>query len=93
MNPDRGIIHTYRRSDCLSTIPDGPNTLTRQYASTNDTPRDPQSLALLHGGEEDSSSLGRIIAMPNANLNSKPKKSDGILYSSIIYPVELFNIS
>ena len=41
---ERGIVRTYRWSDGLSTIPDNQNTLTRQYANTNDAPRDP-----LHG--------------------------------------------
>ena len=44
MYPDRGIVHTYRQSDGLSTRPDGPNTLTRQSACTNDAPRYPASL-------------------------------------------------
>ena len=44
MHPDRGILHTYRRSDGLSTRPDNHNTFTRQSADTNEFPRDP-----LHG--------------------------------------------
>ena len=41
MNPYRVIVHINIRSDDLSTLPDGPNTLTRQSASTNNVPRDP----------------------------------------------------
>ena len=41
MQPDRRIVRTHRRSDGLSTIPNDQNTLTRQSADTNDTPRDP----------------------------------------------------
>ena len=31
MQPDRGIVRTYRRSDSLSAIPDDQNTLTCQF--------------------------------------------------------------
>ena len=41
MQPDRGIVCTYRRSDNPSTIPDDQNTLTRQSSDTDDAPRDP----------------------------------------------------
>ena len=44
MHPYIGILRTYRRSDGLYTIPDGPNTITCQSDGTNDVPRDP-----LHG--------------------------------------------
>ena len=44
MHPCRGIVGTDRRSDGLSTRPDGPKTLTRQYIGTNDANREP-----LHG--------------------------------------------
>ena len=44
MSPDVGIINKYRWSDRLYTGTDNPNTLTRQSATMNDTPRDP-----LHG--------------------------------------------
>ena len=41
MYPDIGILRMHRRSDSISTIPDGPNTLTRQYTVTNNAPRYP----------------------------------------------------
>ena len=44
MNPYRGIVITYRHAYSLSMKPDEPNTLTHQYAVTNDAIRDP-----LHG--------------------------------------------
>ena len=49
MYPDRGIVHTYRRSDDLSTRPDNQNTLTCQSYNMNNAPRDPLLLAPLHG--------------------------------------------
>ena len=44
MCPDIGIVRMYRLSDGLSMTPDEQNTLTCQYADTNDSPSDP-----LHG--------------------------------------------
>ena len=44
MQPDRGIVRTYRRSDGLSTIQYEKNTLTCQSADMNNASRDP-----LHG--------------------------------------------
>ena len=44
MNPNRGIVRMYRRSDSQYTIPDNPNTLTHQSVGTKDATRDP-----LHG--------------------------------------------
>ena len=44
MQPDIGIVRTYRRSYGLSTIPDDLNTLTHQYAYIDNNPREP-----LHG--------------------------------------------
>ena len=41
MHPDRGIVHTDRRSDGISTRPDYPNNLTRQSVSTNKVPMEP----------------------------------------------------
>ena len=41
MLPDRGIVCLHRRSDGISTIPEDPNTLTRQSASMNNAPREP----------------------------------------------------
>ena len=41
MHQDIGIVHTYRRSDGLSTIPYDPNTLTCQSSNKKITPRDP----------------------------------------------------
>ena len=40
MKPDRGIVHTYRQSDSLSTRPDDQNNLTCQSANTNNPPED-----------------------------------------------------
>ena len=48
MHPDRGIVHTYIRSDGLSTIPDDQNTLTRQSVDKNDTPRYPLLVPVTH---------------------------------------------
>ena len=39
--PDRGIVCTYIHSDGISTILDDHNTLTRQYADTNNAHWDP----------------------------------------------------
>ena len=50
MHPYRGIVHTERRSDGISMIPDGPNTLTFQSADTNDTPRDHLPVLVTWGG-------------------------------------------
>ena len=41
MNPDRGIVRTYRRSDGLSMRPDDHNTLTFQSVNKNGAPREP----------------------------------------------------
>ena len=41
MQPDRGIVHTDRRPGCITTIPDGPITLTCQYAGTKYAPKGP----------------------------------------------------
>ena len=48
MQLDRGIVHTYRRSDGLSTRPYDQNTLIRQSTDTSDALRDPFT-ALLKG--------------------------------------------
>ena len=40
MNPERGIVHKNRKLDDLYTRPYNPNTLNRQPAGGNDTPRD-----------------------------------------------------
>ena len=50
MHPYRGIVHMERRSDGISMIPDGPNTLTFQSADTNDTPRDHLPVLVTWGG-------------------------------------------
>ena len=47
MHLDRSIICMYRRTAGLSTRPDHPNTLTDQFYSTNDAPREPFT-SLLH---------------------------------------------
>ena len=49
MHPDRGIVRTNRRSDGLSTRPDGPNTLTFQSAGVITTPIGTCFTAPLHG--------------------------------------------
>ena len=41
MNPYIGVVRTDRHSDDLSTGPDGPNSLTRQFYDTDDAPREP----------------------------------------------------
>ena len=41
MHPDRGIVHTDRNQDGLYMKPDVPNTLTHQYAATNNASKDP----------------------------------------------------
>ena len=43
IHPDRVILCTYRRSDGIYMIPDDQNTLTHQYADTNEPPREPPS--------------------------------------------------
>ena len=53
MHLDRGIVHTYRWSDGLSTRPDDQKTFTRQSTDTNGAPKDPlhslfTSLLLFH---------------------------------------------
>ena len=48
IHPYRGIVHTYRWLDVLSTIPDDQNTLTRQSADTNNAPRDPLLVPVTH---------------------------------------------
>ena len=48
MNPERGISHTDRWSDGISTIPHDLETLTHKYACTNDALVDPLSLVQLH---------------------------------------------
>ena len=62
MHLDRGIVHTYRRSDGLFTRPDDQNTITRQSSDTSNTPRDLASADLLHCQERrlDKSSLPQI---------------------------------
>ena len=47
MHPDRVIVSTYRQLYGISTIPDGPNTLTHQSAITSKSPREPTFLAML----------------------------------------------
>ena len=44
MHPEIVIVCTYRQGDGVSTIPDNPDTLTRQSAAMDNDPRD-----LLHG--------------------------------------------
>ena len=48
MQPDRGIVRMYRRSDGLYTIPDDQNTLTRQSTDTKNPPRYPLYTAPFH---------------------------------------------
>ena len=49
MQPYRGLEHTYRNSDGLSTIPDDQNTLTHQSTDISVTPRDPIFTSPLYG--------------------------------------------
>ena len=41
MHPEQGIVHTYICPDGLSMKQNYPNTLSHQYATTNNSPRDP----------------------------------------------------
>ena len=64
MHPYRGKLHMDRQSDGLSTRPDDSNTLTRQYAVDEDSPRDPL-LGPITGGKF--SSRIKVIKPINPN--------------------------
>ena len=49
MHPDIRIFHMYRRSDGIYMRPEGPDILTHQSASKNDSPSDPICIPITSG--------------------------------------------